>query len=114
MPSNPPLFPDRITIGDKYNPAMEITDADEAREYFEACVEHSMRAHGMNRAEAESLERQNLGYFAGYYDTDTRLRVERLFACKHPVFGAAADGVPTAGKALEAGRLLAARENNDA
>lgn len=77
----------QITIGDKYKPAMEITDQAEADAYFERCVEHTM-GFGKSREEAESIERQNLGYFAGYYDPATQSRVGRLYRCSHPVFGA--------------------------
>lgn len=108
-----PVIPQRITIGDKYRPAMEISDQAEADEYFEACVEHSM-SFGSDRAKAEAIERANLGYFAGYYDHETRDRVERLFRCAHPVFGAIAKhGAPTADEALRAGEALARSEEND-
>lgn len=101
-------FPDKITIGDKYGPAMNITDPQEAKEYFQVCVNHCMR-HGKTRAEAESIERQNLGYYAGYYDSATRERVEKIFACEHPIFGSiATKGTPTAEEAFEAGRNLGA------
>lgn len=76
------------TIGQKYCPAMEITDQAEADRYFEQCVAESME-YGRTRAEAESIERANLGYYAGYYDHETRVRVERLYRCKHPIFGSA-------------------------
>lgn len=79
-------FPKIITIGEKYGPAMEITDQTEADEYFERCVEHSM-TFGHDRAKAEQIERSNLGYYAGYYDTETRARVEKFFKCSHPIFG---------------------------
>lgn len=80
-------LPDGITIGDKYAPAMEIIDQVEADAYFEACVEHMMR-FGKSRVDAEAIERMNLAYYAGYYDNATRERVERLFRCAHPIFGA--------------------------
>ena len=38
-----PAFEDQVTISDKYGPAMEITDQEEADAYFEACVKHCMR-----------------------------------------------------------------------
>lgn len=76
-----------ITIGQKYGPAMTITDQMEADLYFQECVTHAM-AHGRERDEAVAIERANLGYYAGYYDRETRERVERLFKCAHPVFGA--------------------------
>lgn len=92
-----------ITTGDKYGPAMKITDQEEAKRYFEECIEHSM-ARGNSRAEADRIERSNLGYWAGYYDNETRERVERLFHCAHPVFGPIAlYGAPTPEEAFEAG-----------
>jgi hypothetical protein len=96
-----------ITIGDKYGPAMEITDQAEADAYFAECVQHTMD-FGKTREEAEAVERSNLGYFAGYYSEDTRRRVESLFHCAHAIFGSIAEkGPPTPEEALEAGRKLA-------
>jgi hypothetical protein len=80
-------FPDEITISDKYGPAMGIHDAADAAGYFERCVEHTMRFNGNTREKAEQIERSNLGYYAGYYDTETQKRVQKLFNCVHPVFG---------------------------
>lgn len=79
-------LPKEITIREKYGPAMEITDQAAADEYFDVLVAHSS-VFGMEREEAERIERINLGYFAGYYDNETRRRVEGLFKCEHPVFG---------------------------
>lgn len=84
LPSGEP-----VTLGVKYGYAMEITDANEARAYFAKLVEHNLSCGGKSRAVAESVERQNLGYYAGYYSHETRQRVERLFDCSHPVFGKA-------------------------
>lgn len=96
-------LPDQITISEKYAPAIRITDQAEADAYFARCVEHTMR-FGKTRAEAEALERSNLGYFAGYYDHETRARVERLFQCAHPIFGAIAEkGPPTPEEAFRLG-----------
>jgi len=59
-------MPKGITIGDKYGPAMTITEQAEADAYFEQCVEHSLRCFGGERADIEKVERDNLGYYAGY------------------------------------------------
>lgn len=100
-------FGERITLSEKYDPAMKIEDQVEADAYLEACVEHTMR-FGKSRADAEKIERSNLGYFAGYYKAETRARVERLFRCAHPIFGAiATQGVPGSEEAFEAGRRMA-------
>jgi len=93
----------KITIGDKYGPAMKMRDQAVADAYFEQCVAHTM-SWGRSREEAEKTERANLGYFAGYYDDETRERVERLFRCSHPVFGSiAVDGPPTPEQCVRAG-----------
>lgn len=108
-----PKFYKGMSNGEALRPAMEVTDADEAREYFEAYVQSLITNYGQPRDKAESVVRQNLGYFAGYYDDETRARVERLFGCEHPVFGAITNrGAPTAEEALAAGRALAAKHLN--
>ena len=96
-----------ITIGEKYSPAMEITDQAEADAYFEQCVQHTM-SFGLDRVRAEAIEKSNLGYYAGYYSSETRARVEKLFRCEHPIFGSIAiNGSPTAEEAFQAGKNLA-------
>lgn len=77
------------TIRELYGPAMEIADEAEATAYFERLVAHHMEHFGQSRDEAETIQRANLGYYAGYYDHETRQRVERVFCCAHPIFGKA-------------------------
>jgi len=104
-----------ITLGEKYDPAMQITDQSKADAYFEECVQHNLEARRMrgepeDRREAERIERSNLGYYAGYYDNETRERVERLFKCSHPVFGSIAEnGAPSAEQAFAAGVMAATK-----
>ena len=99
-------IPSNVTIGEKYSPAMKIADKTTADEYFEACVQHCM-SFGKTRKEAEKIERMNLGYYACYYDSETRERVERLFECEHPIFGAMAKkGQPMPEEALEMGKKM--------
>lgn len=75
--------------------AMQATTQDEADRYLGLLVEATL-AHfpAMSRAKAEHIARYNLGYFAGYYDAEVRARVERLFKCVHPYFGAIAETGP--------------------
>lgn len=102
-------LPKKLSIGDKYGPAMSITDQAKADAYFKLCVDHTM-TFGKTRPEAEEIERFNLGYYAGYYDNTTRARVERLFRCAHPIFGAVAErGQPTSEEAVQAGIDLATK-----
>ena len=97
------MLKEKITIGEKYGPAMEIHDQGEADAYFEECVQHCMK-FGKTREQAEEIERANLAYYAGYYDAETRERVERLFDCAHPIFGPISEGVPTPEEAFGMGR----------
>ncbi len=94
-----------MTIGELYGPAMEIQTQKEADAYFEKLVsQHLAGAPGHARDYAESVQRSNLGYYAGYYSDETRQRVERLFHCAHPIFGSIAKkGPPTPEEALALG-----------
>jgi hypothetical protein len=86
---------------------MKITSQEEADRYFEMLVIDVMSLRpDLTRKEVEDMQRENLGYYAGYYDHETRLRVERLFRCQHPVLGAASAGAPTAQEAFDMGRKL--------
>ena len=99
-----------MTFGEKYDPSMTVTDQAEADSLFEKLVEHSM-SFGNSKEKAEEIERRNLGYWAGYFDNETRERVERLFKCEHPIFGAIAKiGPPTPLEAFELGKQWAAKE----
>ncbi len=100
-----PPFPETPN-GESYDLAMAITDQAEATRYFRRLVEQSM-LHGLTRADAETTVRSNLGYYAGYFGNDTRRRVEQLFRCEHPFFGAiAVKGPPTCEKAFAMGVAL--------
>lgn len=82
-----PVFPDKMTIGEAYDPTTKITDQAEADEYFERLLERNMRVSGHSREEAEKVEKSNIGYYAGYCETATAERMFRLFRCAHPIFG---------------------------
>ncbi len=49
---------------------MEIKDQAEADAYLEELVTHSVVYGGLSRKEALELNRRNLGYFAGYYNSE--------------------------------------------
>jgi hypothetical protein len=83
------MIPDHITLYAKYEPAMHLTTQFEADHYLADLVEHNMRVGKTTCARAHEIERSNLGYWAGYHDKETRLRVEKLFACEHPILGKA-------------------------
>lgn len=106
-----------LTYGECLGPAMEITDQDDADQYLRDYVAHIQSALDKeprgDAMTAEQIAATNLGYFAGYYDNETRERVERLFKCSHPVFGSIkTKGAPTAKEALELGMKMGMSKAN--
>jgi hypothetical protein len=90
-----------------YEAAMATVDQKEADALLESLVSLCRVETGLSHEEALEIQRSNLGYIAGYYSAGTRERVERLFSCAHPFFGAIAEkGQPTAEEAFEIGKRL--------
>lgn len=108
-----------LTYRECLAPAMEITEQDDADQYFAEYVKFQQRmkdAHPEETSEhtAEQMCKINLGYYAGYYDAETRQRVERLFKCSHPVFGSVAqNGAPSPEQALQKGFEAAQNKENN-
>lgn len=94
-----------LNYGECLKPAMKIqTEADAVQykrdyiAYTQKFLDKEPRTDGKT---AEDIVNENLGYFAGYYDNETRERVERLFCTKHPIFGSIeSNGIPTAKEAF--------------
>lgn len=97
-----------LTYGECLDPAMKITDQEDADQYKADYIKFTEKflVNGKSKSglSAEQIVNQNLGYYAGYYSPETRERVERLFKCSHPVFGSIKEnGQPTAKEAFECG-----------
>jgi len=80
-------FPKDMTWGELLGPAMKMTDPEEAKKYLSALIERGVKQFNHTPEESERIQKENLGYYAGYYDTKTMVRVHKLFNCAHPVFG---------------------------
>ena len=96
-----------LTYGECLDPAMKITDKDDARQYLAAYIkfQEGNMQEATGKYTAEEICKINLGYYAGYYSDETRQRVERLFNCSHPVFGRIKEnGSPSGKEALECGK----------
>lgn len=84
--------------------AMQATSQVEADWILDEMVSSYTKRGGVNRIEGRRIQRSNIAYYAGYYGNATRERVERLFNCAHPVFGAiAVNGPITPEQAFKAG-----------
>lgn len=78
-----------LTIGEALEPAMKITEQEDADQYFKKYVDYLdfwlQKDPRIDGKTPEDIARINLGYFAGYYGYETMDRVNRLFKTKHPV-----------------------------
>ena len=83
------------SMADVYGPAMRVRTKAAANKVFAELVGEVMLC-GKTYEAAQDVVKENLAYFAGYNDHETRLRVEDLFECEHPLLGAAKDGPPDA------------------
>ena len=82
---------DTLTYGEALDPAMEIKDPDEALQYLKDYVVYLQKFLDEEPREdamtALEIAKTNLGYYAGYYDGETQVRVEKLYKAVHPIFG---------------------------
>lgn len=84
------VLPDKMTIGECYGRCAKIIDQHEADEYFLALVERNLRIYPEHDLdEAIKVEKSNIGYYAGYFSSQTALRMELLFNTQHPILGSA-------------------------
>jgi len=104
---------EKLTAGDVCDAAVQIESQEEADEFLEILVQLTMASKSMSHEAALKRQRRNLAFWAGYHGEEARRRVERLFKCAHPVFGAIAEkGSPTAEEALEMGKKLGREMRN--
>jgi len=106
-----------LTYGECLGPAMEITDPKDAQQYLTEYVKHIQKYLDKEPRDdnmtAEDIAKVNLGYYAGYYSNETRVRVESLFTCSHPIFGSVKEnGIPTAEEAFKMGEITAKKRRN--
>ncbi len=99
---------------DAWDFAIKVTEQIVADATFALLVEEAMSSEDRpTRPDAERLVRENLGYFAGYYDDETRARVEKLYNCVHPIFGKIAEhGAPSSAEAFQLGKELGSSASN--
>jgi hypothetical protein len=102
-----PKNKDELTYAEALKPAMGIKNKEDAVQYLQNYVTFIQnildKAPRNDEMTAEQIAKINLGYFAGYYNKKTRLRIEKFFMCEHPIFGKASEGLPTPQEAFDAG-----------
>ena len=98
-------FPEKPQASDFYDSCALVTTKDEAGRYFKKLVDFVVENYDQDRIEVEKIQRSNIGYYAGYLDRETQLRIYDLFDVDHPIFGRKQ---PTADEAFQMGKDSAA------
>lgn len=78
-----------LTYREALEPAMKIIDQEEANVYFKdytAFIQKALNNELPGANCAEEVARINLGYYSGYFGTETQERVKKLFLAPHPIF----------------------------
>lgn len=92
-----------VDDGKVYDLAMKARSKRSADSQFAMLLQRQI-SRGVPAEVATRFIRTNLAYLAGYWDSETRERVERLYDCQHPIFGAIAiNGTPTTDEAFQLG-----------
>jgi hypothetical protein len=94
-----------LLASEELGPAMDITDQEDANQYFENYVLWIwQQTPQMTLEKAKGVAKTNLAYYAAYFDNEVRTRVEKLFNCEHPFFGGIKEkGPPTPEAAFKLG-----------
>lgn len=88
--------------------AVECYDSIVALELLDSLVSIALAAGtASTEEEARAQAKEEIAYHAGYYGHAVRLRVEELFGCQHPIFGAAKNWKPTPEEAFALGSQVA-------
>jgi hypothetical protein len=100
---------DTLTYGEALKPAMEIRDKEEEQQYlcdYAAYIQKFLDEEPDPKGKtATQIAKINIGYFAGYYGSETSARIHELFETVHPIFG---KSQPTPEEAIKAGMEMAA------
>ena len=100
-----------LTLDKIFEQALAVVDKVDAEAFLNQYADY-IKCLNPVAVDPMKIAKINLAYWAGYYDHPTRLHVENLFDCVHPVLGKATEIPPTAQECFDAG-LRFAREGID-
>jgi hypothetical protein len=78
------------TAGDIFDKALEIAktgDSDRCQKFLTTYVSYIISENGCAIEEATRIAKNNLGYFAGYYNSEVYETINKAYGAVHPVFG---------------------------
>lgn len=78
------------TMGEIFNTALDVAktgNSDRCQKFLTSYVEYIVSESNLNVAEAENIAKSNLGYFAGYYNSEVYETINKAYGAVHPVFG---------------------------
>lgn len=75
------------TYGQQFDEANACKTEVEAAAWLEKEIARHVKEFGQTPEKAKEVILINIGYMAGYYDSETAHRINRLFGAEHPIFG---------------------------
>lgn len=78
------------TMGEIFNAALDVAktgNGDRCQAFLTSYVEYIVSESNHNVDEAENIAKSNLGYFAGYYNSEVYETINKAYGAVHPVFG---------------------------
>lgn len=94
------------TMGDIIEEVISLVNLGEkslAWEFIDDYGTYIERTNPGEDLDGRAIAVQNIGYLAGYYDEETRLRIYAFFETQHPIFGLK---IPTPEEAFEEGQKM--------
>lgn len=76
-----------FTLAGACEQALKVKTQAAADELLDGMAQYLFLSRQLARKDALQLARFELGYYAGYANFDTRVRVEKLFDAPHPFLG---------------------------
>lgn len=96
----------------KYPAICEATTKEQMQAYFEQHLKDCAEKFGGTPESHRAVQLSNVGYFSGYYSSETAKRVHDWLGATHPIFGAShADGTLKPEEALARGLALGRAES---
>lgn len=90
-----------------YRDVCEAKTKDEMLQRFDTLLQQLAEREGGTPESHRAIQLSNVGYFTGYYSSETAKRVQDWLGTTHPIFGTShAEGTLTSEAALQSGLEL--------
>lgn len=76
-----------MTYGEQFKSALRCETKEDATAWMNREITRYKTLYNIEADEARRTILVNLGYMAGYYDSEVARKIDELFGAAHPIFG---------------------------